>query len=306
MIRIDRRKLKTSAAVLREIVCRLRPSRILERTRRVRRRAKLKGPANMRLETHTIGHGASSTSIVPARGALVSELRVDEKDILYLDRSTLEDPTTNVRGGIPVLFPYAGRLDGNVFVAAGTEMKQHGFGRNKAWSVRERHEAMIRLALEPDAQTRAQFPFEFFAEQALYALTRGLHLELIVENGSSQPLPVSPGWHPYFRCPGILKKNVSGDVAHFPTEKLGNDEEFDFGLPAPKNGRATFTIPELGELRLSFAPEMRHLQFWSQPGKDFICIEPFWGPNNTINTDRRALIEPGKRRTFWMRIEIDA
>lgn len=38
---------------------------------------------------------------------------------------------------------------------------------------------------------------------------------------------------------------------------------------------------------LSFSPAMRHLQFWSQPGRDFICLEPFYGPNDTVNTDRR-------------------
>jgi galactose mutarotase-like enzyme len=50
---------------------------------------------------------------------------------------------------------------------------------------------------------------------------------------------------------------------------------------------------------------MRHLQFWSQPGKDFICIEPFTGPNNTINTDQRIDIAPGRAHTFWMKIEVE-
>ena len=51
---------------------------------------------------------------------------------------------------------------------------------------------------------------------------------------------------------------------------------------------------------------MRHLQLWSQPGRDFICLEPFYGPNNTVNTDRRHDVPPGQARDFWMRIEIEA
>jgi galactose mutarotase-like enzyme len=87
--------------------------------------------------------------------------------------------------------------------------------------------------------------------------------------------------------------------------QFGNEREFDFGLAAPQNGRARFEIPNLGRLELSFSPEMRHMQFWSQPGKDFICLEPFTGPNNTVNTDRRVDIAPGTAHTFFMRIEVE-
>ena len=90
---------------------------------------------------------------------------------------------------------------------------------------------------------------------------------------------------------------VSGDV-------LSHEREFDFGLLAPQSGRANFVVPGLGKLRVSYSPEMRHLQFWSQAGKEFICIEPFCGPNNTINTAQRLEIPPGERRGLWMRIEV--
>ena len=65
----------------------------------------------------------------------------------------------------------------------------------------------------------------------------------------------------------------------------------------------SFDLPGLGGVRLSFSPTMRHLQFWSQPGRDFVCLEPFYGPNDTVNTDRRMDIGAGQARDFWMRIE---
>src|SRR5437762_14015360 len=82
-----------------------------------------------------IQHAAVSMKLAPDRGALVTALRVDRTDVLYLDRATFQDKTKNVRGGIPVLFPYAGKLDSEIFRAAGTKMRQHGFGRDKVWSV---------------------------------------------------------------------------------------------------------------------------------------------------------------------------
>jgi galactose mutarotase-like enzyme len=118
-------------------------------------------------------------------------------------------------------------------------------------------------------------------------------------------MPVSPGWHPYFSCPAAEKAKVKASVAGVDHNQFNNDREFDFGAIAPPIGRAKFEVPQLGSLTLSFSPEMRHMQFWSQPGKDFICLEPFTGPNNTINTDRRVDIPPVQARTFWMKIELE-
>jgi len=97
---------------------------------------------------------------------------------------------------------------------------------------------------------------------------------------------------------------VRGDVAGFTPDRLGDEREFDFGISAPISGRATFELPGTGKVRLSVSPEMRHLQFWSQPGKPFICLEPFHGPANTVNTDGRAWVPSNQARTYWMRLEL--
>jgi galactose mutarotase-like enzyme len=260
----------------------------------------------MPFETVRIAHADVSAEMVPERGAIVTSLRVRGTDVLYLDRATLDDPAKNIRGGIPVLFPYAGKLADELFVHAGTKMKQHGFGRNKAWPVAEKRADAVRVALAQDADTRAQYPYEYEAEHSALVVPNGLHIELLVTNRGAKPLPVSPGWHPYFNCPAEKKNQVSGDVPGLASDKLGNDIEFDFGLVAPASGRAQFHVPGLGGLRISFSPEMRHMQFWSQPGKPFICLEPFYGPTNTVNTEKRCDILPGQARCFWMRIELNS
>ncbi len=260
----------------------------------------------MAFEILRLAHGEVNAEVVPERGALVSALRVGGTEVLYLDRPTLDDATKNVRGGIPVLFPYAGKLVDETFVAARTKMKQHGFGRNKPWAVREQRPGLVRLALVQDADTRAQYPYDYEAEYSVSLLPRGVQVELMVHNTGGRPLPVSPGWHPYFRCPAAQKAAVTGDVKGFTADKLGDDREFDFGLVPPATGRTRFQVPGLGALHISFSPAMRHMQFWSQPGRDFICLEPFFGPNNTVNTDQRLDVAPGGARDFWMRIELGA
>jgi galactose mutarotase-like enzyme len=258
------------------------------------------------LQALSLANGDVSAEVVPARGALVTALKVGGTDVLYLDRATLEDPSKNVRGGIPILFPYAGKLVDETFVPAGTRMKQHGFARNKAWTVRAQRPDAVRLGLVQDADTRAQYPYAYDVEYGVHLLPRGLQVELIVHNTGDKPLPVSPGWHPYFRCPAAAKARVTGDVAGLDTGQFTDDREFDFGLPAPAGGRARFEVPGLGPLLISFSPAMRHLQFWSQPGKDFVCLEPFYGPNDTVNTERRHEVPPGQARDFWMRLETGA
>ena len=259
----------------------------------------------MHYEEITIRNGDVEAKVAPARGTLVSALQVGGKQVLYLDRASFDDETKNVRGGIPVLFPYAGKLENGTLKAAGTQMGQHGFGRNRRWEVKEQKPWRLRVVLQPEDVDRQAYPFKFLAEQTCTVLPRGLEIELSILNTGEKPMPVSPGWHPYFSCPAAEKSKVKASVAGVDHNQFSNDREFDFGAIAPPIGRAKFEVPQLGSLTLSFSPEMRHMQFWSQPGKDFICLEPFLGPNNTINTDRRVDIPPVQARTFWMKIELD-
>jgi galactose mutarotase-like enzyme len=257
------------------------------------------------LEVVSLAHAEVAADVVPARGALLSSLRVGGAEVLFLDRATLEDPARNVRGGIPVLFPFAGRLANDAFLPAGTRMTQHGFGRRRPWSVRDARGHAVRLVLEQDDQTRAEYPYGYEADYGVELLPAGVQVELVVHNRGTRPLPLSPGWHPYFRCPAALKKEVRGDVPGLEPDRMSDDREFDFGLPAPVTGRARFRVPGLGALRLEFSPVMRHLQFWSLPGRDFVCLEPFLGPNDTINGDGRVDVPPGRAQDFWMRIELE-
>src|SRR3984957_11774802 len=111
------------------------------------------------LELHD-DQARSAVTLVPGRGAIVTRFRVGERDLLYLDETTLRDPTKNVRGGIPLLFPSPGKLEGGRFSRAGRDgaMKQHGFARDLAWKLADTEThggAAVTLTLASDAATRA-------------------------------------------------------------------------------------------------------------------------------------------------------
>lgn len=238
----------------------------------------------MAFDVVTIANGECAVTVIPERGGLISDLTLAGKQVLYLDSATVNDVTKSVRGGIPILFPFAGKLVDDRFLPSNTTIPQHGFARNKKWTTARSSKNDLEIVLHPDAETRKVFPFEFLAKQTITLLPRGLQIELEVTNQGNEPMPLSPGWHPYFLCPALRKTSVTTDLEDHPEKRFRNDDEFDFGQSAPETGRVTIDLPETGTVSMSFSPEMRHLQFWSQPGKDFVCIEPFWGPANTINT----------------------
>ncbi len=258
----------------------------------------------MKFEEIIIAAEGNQFAVAPARGALVTALNVDGQDLLFLDRATFEDETKNVRGGIPLLFPFAGRLPEDKFLAAGTVIKQHGFARNKPWRVGAQSGSSISLQLESDEETMAVYPYPFLLEQRCTLLAHGLHVELRVSNTGSKKMPVAPGWHPYFPCPGPEKTGITSNVPKLDPGDFHNEIEFEVGVDHPPVEGAEFVIPSLGRLKLSYSSQMQHLHCWSTPGANFICLEPFTGDLNAINVDQRMEIKPGETVAFWMKIEM--
>src|SRR5258708_2033571 len=92
---------------------------------------------------------------------MVTRFSVDGEDVLFLDEATLADATKNVRGGVPILFPIAGKLAPDTLPGATVPLKQHGFARNLSWSVVEAARDRVTLGLDADDATRAAFPHDF-------------------------------------------------------------------------------------------------------------------------------------------------
>ena len=257
----------------------------------------------MSADPHVVRSGASRVSVLPARGALVLGLTVGDIEALYLDPATVDSPTGAVRGGVPLLFPFAGELEGGRLRWTGTEMPRHGFGRRKAWAVTRRAPDRLEMRLGPDEETRAQYPFEFEAVQSVAALPRGLRIELEVANHDRQPLPLAPGWHPYFPCPAGRKGACLRGLV---SDRELSDEPVacDVNVPASADRRVEFVLPTVGRVALAFGSALKTLEVWTPPEGDFVCVEPWVGPSNTINTGDRAIVPPGGRLTFWMAIEV--
>ena len=159
------------------------------------------------MECIELADGVARAEVVPERGAIVSRFDVGGAPILYLDRATLEDPTKNVRGGVPFLFPTAGRLEGDRY--QGREMKQHGFARNLPFAVERRDARSVTLSLAASDETRARFPFEFRIELTISVSGRELRIAQRYQNLGAERMPLHVGFHPYFFVPDAEKPRVA-------------------------------------------------------------------------------------------------
>jgi len=153
------------------------------------------------MEEIVLKDGNSIATIVPERGAIACRFDVGSARVLAMDLDTLRDPTKNVRGGVPVLFPTPGKLVDDKWSYGGHSgsMKQHGFARNLPWRVGERGEAMVTMTLGSSAETRAQFPWDFRFDMTFTLAGATLRLDQTITNNGATAMPFGVGFHPYFQ-----------------------------------------------------------------------------------------------------------
>lgn len=259
-------------------------------------------------------------TVAPARGGMVTRFSVAREPVLSLDEGTLRDPTKNVRGGVPLLMPIAGRLTDDRYALGGRDyaMKQHGFARNLPWSVASRSVndgASVTLRLTDTPDTRAQFPFGFVFE-AEYTLRDGaLSITLRATCTEGGPMPMHVGTHPYFFVPRDAKARATIEVnatrawdntakrelafEGFPS--LG-EGEVDLHLLDPRATCTTLHRPGLRDLHLSWSDALPVLVVWTLPDKDFVCVEPWSAPANALNEGRARQVAEGETAAWSLTI----
>ena len=203
-------------------------------------------------------------------------------EILYVDEASFADVNKNVRGGIPILFPNAGPLEGenNPY----PNLKQHGFGRTSSeWVVEEAKDGEFSEKLSSDAETKKVFPFDLETRMRGRLEDDGsiTLMQEVTNLEADKEMPVSMGLHPYFKVPNSEKKNIK---FNFPGGELV-EEEFEKwsqgGTTCIDNPKMTdadavlrVEIPGLGTLVMDVSEEYKKIWIWSLPGQDFICVEP--------------------------------
>lgn len=219
--------------------------------------------------------------IVPERGAICTRLRLGGDELLFLDRSTLEDPSKNVRGGIPVLFPIAGSPD------PGLPYKQHGFARNLPWEAVRSGESSLECRLRHQ---------RWDLLLAIALTESSLRLEATVTGEG----PFQLGFHPYFAVSDKAQAFVETSATQVFDNRTGETRPFagpdftageqDLHLLDHRESGTVLHRPPQAPIELSWSPEFRRLVMWTLPDRPFICVEP-WTERGVLVPARKLSLQ---------------
>lgn len=243
----------------------------------------------------------NEVSFCPTRGGIITSLKLKGKEILYFDENTFNS-NESIRGGIPILFPNAGELKENDLFPS---LKRHGFARDLEWQIDKRDDSFVEL-LSSCSKTLDLYPYNFeltifgyFENENSFVCTQ------TVKNIDNKPIPISMGLHPYFNVKNDLKKDIKfnfegGKEIEDQIEVWQNGGTILVDNPKIKypDSIIEIIIPGLGSIMLDIPVEYQKIWVWSQPGKDFVCIEPMMRGENGLIDNPLLVGDGGSFKSF--------
>lgn len=245
----------------------------------------------------------------------------------------------------PVLFPIIGCLKDNEFYVDGVSytVPKHGFIRNNAnLQAHILNENTIEFRYKFDENTLKSYPYQF--EFVLHYILTEKTIQVkhtIINHDATKEIYFSLGGHPGFQCPFFEGENYSDYFIEF------EHEETDVTWQVTKEGLiANENVPCLNNTnRIQLHPSLfekdalifknlksrkallksdnhnfgvqvefndfNYLGIWAKPNAPFVCIEPWLGISDNVNTTKEFTqkegiqkLEAGKTRTLSYSISI--
>lgn len=258
--------------------------------------------------------------VVPERGGIITSYGVNGEEVLFLNKETLYDSEKNIRGGIPILFPISGQLENGEYEWNGSvyKMKNHGVARNHPWEVVDTHtddrKASITLRLESNEETKKEYPFDFEVVFT-YSLTQnGLTIDQAYQNTSDAPMPIYPGFHPYFKTASknlVYQTDAKTYLDYNDMETktvqsmldLTNKKESLVLLDASQK-EISFDLPDRQmSLTMTYGEEFKYIVLWTEQDQEFVCVEPWMAMTDELNR-KKELVMVGTGETLQTTMKI--
>jgi galactose mutarotase-like enzyme len=122
----------------------------------------------------------------------------------------------------PVLFPIVGRLKNDQYTYEDQPyaLSQHGFARDREFTVGEKSETDVLFELTSDEASLNSYPFHFKLHIRYTLLENTLTTRYTVQNTGDKDLLFSIGAHPGFRCPLLPDENMEDYALEFTRDTL--------------------------------------------------------------------------------------
>ena len=216
----------------------------------------------------------------------------------------------------PVLFPVVGGLKKNSYEYNGNiySLSRHGFARDMEFEVSWQKEDAIMFTLHSSEETLTKYPFKFSFSIRYNLHNNELNVTYIVQNTDAVPMFFSVGGHPAFKIP--LVSNTSFEDYYLQFSNLENGQRW----PLSKEGLIeNHSVPAIERLVMPLHKSLfyedalvfKHLAsksifirskktshglkihfngfpylgIWSAKDADFVCIEPWCGIADTVDTN---------------------
>jgi aldose 1-epimerase len=299
-------------------------------------------------ETWTLSSFASDlhASFAPGAGMVGCSLRHAGEELLDLQGGLEEYVDSGAAMGIPLLYPWANRLAGFEYsfgaesVALdprspliqldGNGLPIHGLlAGSPHWRVRRAESGTsgsylsAELDFEAHEELLAAFPFVHVVGIDISLEAAALTIRTTVTPKRGEEVPISFGFHPYLRLPGLarerweitlpVRRRLLLDERMIPTgrsepfrcdrEPLG-ERAFDDGFEELADP-PTFVVSGGGrELAVTFLEGYPYAQVYSPAGAEFICFEPMTAPTNALREGGAALPVAAAPKGFTAAFEI--
>lgn len=234
-----------------------------------------------------------------------------QKEILYDGKSSFWNRSS------PVLFPIVGKLKDNRFLFDDKTypLSQHGFARDCEFETEEKTDTSACYVLKSDTKIRSIYPFYFELRIRYKLLSHTVTISYEVKNSGDNPLLFSIGAHPGFNCPLFESESIEDYFICFEKDVKAEKHLLDAstGLFSGKTEEVYFSEGKLNlskqlferdalvfkklnsrqvslenraqnyKLRFSF-PDFPYFAVWSKPGAPFVCLEPWCGLADSVDT----------------------
>jgi galactose mutarotase-like enzyme len=210
----------------------------------------------------------------------------------------------------PILFPIVGTLKNNRFHYNTKEynLSRHGFARDMPFQIVEKKENSATFSIQSNSDTLLRYPFEFEL-QIKYTLSYStLKVSYTVINKDKTAIPFSIGAHPAFALPSDFEDYsldfekieplaytlLENDLVSKQTETIltqTNKVPLTYELfkrdalifKKLQSNSLTIVEKEKPILKVQF-DDFPNLGIWTKMGAPFICIEPWFGYSDTIES----------------------
>jgi galactose mutarotase-like enzyme len=219
----------------------------------------------------------------------------------------------------PLLFPIVGTLKENTYYYNGKPYRlfRHGFARDREFAVETQYADAITFVLRSDEASLKVFPFAFELGVSYRIQAGKLTTTYAVTNPDKTPLYFSVGGHPAFKAPlalgtaytdYYLEFEQTEQAPRWPISKDGLIESEP--LPLLNGARKLPLTRELFArdalvfkglrstgvtlrsdktqrgLKMQFH-DFPFLGIWAAPGADFVCIEPWCGIADSVDSNQQ-------------------